>query len=125
MKFLNIIFIIYLNIVRVNLKIEFIFLVEINQTMEEGGILFILFNAINDHNNLNGNYVRPVLYRQLRYNEEREMYNQLTDAPNNTVIFYDERQFHRYYFVKFNYRPYHIVTNSDMSRIYTIYELNE
>lgn len=78
----------------------------------------IIFNAINGVNN--GNFMRPILYRQLSYGEERDMYNQMVNEPNNTVIFYDERHLYRYYFAKFNNTVYHIVTNSDMSRIYTI-----
>jgi len=80
----------------------------------------IISNAVNGVNNGNEYFRRPVLYRQLSYGEEREMYNQMVNEPNNTVIFYDERHLHRYYFAKFNNIVYHIVTNSDISRIYTI-----
>jgi len=82
-----------------------------------------IFNAINSiNNNIN---LRPVLYRQLSYGEERYMYNQLVDAENQTVIFYDERHFYRYYFTKFNDRVYHIVTNGDFTSIYTIREIRD
>lgn len=83
----------------------------------------IIFNAINGVNNINNVERRPVLYRQLSYAEEREMYEHMINEPNNTVIFYDERHLHRYYFAKFNHIVYHIVTNSDMTRIYTIREI--
>ena len=81
----------------------------------------IIFNAINGVNNIAER--RPVFYRQLSYGEEREMYNQMINEPNNTVIFYGERHLHRYYFAKFNDIVYHIVTNSDMTRIYTVREI--
>lgn len=84
----------------------------------------IIFNAINGINNGNEYFIRPVLYRQLSYGEERDMYNQMVNEPNNTLIFYDERHLYRYYFAKFNDTVYHIVTNSDISRIYTIHNMN-
>ena len=59
-------------------------------------------------------------FQFLDYQYIQEMYIQMINCHNNTLIFYDERNLHRYYFAKFSDIVYHIVTNSDISRIYSI-----
>ncbi len=87
-------------------------------------------NAINsDVLNLNdgplGNLnIRPSFYRQLSFSEEREMYDRLVESPNNTIVLYDIRHSHRYYFGKINERIYQVVTSEDFSRIYTAHIIN-
>lgn len=90
--------------------------------------LSYIWNAVNNFNNINNNNINvnsppprnPSLHRSLRINEEQDMYNEIIDQPNGTVILYSERLNHRYYFCKINDSVYHIITNQEMSQIYCI-----
>jgi hypothetical protein len=80
----------------------------------------IICNAINSNNI---QYQRPVLYRSLNILEEKEAFESLINEPDNTIILYDDRNNHRYYFGKFNNQVYHVVTKSDMTFIYCVRQI--
>lgn len=87
-------------------------------------------NILNIVNNMNivydaiNNYTQRVprlqLYRGLHVFEEQEAYDSLINEPNNTVILYDERNNHKYYFGKINGQIYHVITNTDMTNVYCV-----
>jgi hypothetical protein len=63
---------------------------------------------------------RLILHRSLHVFEEQEAYESLINQPNNTIILFDERSNHKYYFGKLNGQIYHVITNSNMTTIYCV-----
>ncbi len=87
--------------------------------------LNIIYNAINNYFMPRDQPIRTRLYRQLNYMEEREMYEMANNEPDGTIFLYNSRHNHRYYCMKIYGRVYHIVTNDDLTDVYSVSEIYE
>lgn len=85
----------------------------------------IIYNAVNNYFMPRDQPVHPRLYRQLNYIEERDMYEMAMNEPGGTIFLYNSRHNHRYYCMKIDGRVYQIVTNEDLTDIYSVSEIYE